>query len=196
MQILAIRHAPTLWNEEKRLQGRTDLSLSEKGRARAENWRLRDDWQGCPLYVSPLKRAKETALLAFPGRVTIVEPRLIEMDFGSWEGQRLDDARRLDPMTAAREADGLDFRAPLGESPREVQTRLLDLLPELRRDAIFVTHKAVIRALYSLATGWNMLGKQPHRFEEDCARLFLWENAKLELLEANFSLIDRDLSTS
>jgi probable phosphoglycerate mutase len=37
---------------------------------------------------------------------------------------------------------------------------------------VVVTHKAVLRALLSLATGWAMLGKPPVKLQPDCAHLF------------------------
>ena len=70
---------------------------------------------------------------------------------------------------------GLDFKAPEGESPREVQARLQPLLArlaELRRPTVLVTHKAVIRALYALASGWAMIGKPPAKLRPNCAQLF------------------------
>jgi probable phosphoglycerate mutase len=101
-----------------------------------------------------------------------VEPRLIEMDFGIWEGRTLEEVRDNVPDAAAREAQGLDFRAPNGESPREVQERLLPWLTALQADTLAITHKGVIRALYALATGWPMLGKMPHRLRMDALHLF------------------------
>jgi broad specificity phosphatase PhoE len=76
---------------------------------------------------------------------------------------------------AAREALGLDFKAPEGESPGEVQARLRPLLArlaELERPTVLVTHKAVIRALYALATGWTMIGKPQHKLRPNCAQVF------------------------
>ena len=46
------------------------------------------------------------------------------------------------------EAAGLDFRPAGGESPRDVQDRLLPWLAGLRGPTVAVTHKGVIRALY------------------------------------------------
>ena len=117
------------------------------------------------------------ALRALPaGDQAAIDRRLIEMDFGAWEGKRLADLRaEPDGDAAAREALGLDFKAPGGESPRAVQARLEPLLArlaELRRPTVLVTHKAVIRALYALATGWTMIGKPPAKLRPNCAQVF------------------------
>ena len=174
--IVALRHAPTAWNRDKRLQGRTDVALDEDGVAVAARWRLDPDWAGYRILSSPLQRARMTAAILFPDAEVGIDQRLIEMDFGTWEGQRLADLR-ADPTggAASREALGLDFKAPEGESPREVQARirpLLARLAELERPTVLVTHKAVIRSLYALASGWTMIGKPPTKLRPNCAHLF------------------------
>lgn len=175
-QLAIIRHAPTAWNREKRLQGHTDIGLGAEGRIVAASWQVPPHWQGWRLLVSPLVRARETAAILFPQTTPEIEPALREMSFGAWEGQRLSDLR-ADPGAEAeqRESLGLDFRAPEGESPREVQMRLLPLLARLARDgrdSVAVSHKAVQRALYALATDWQMLGKSPVKLKDARAHLF------------------------
>lgn len=176
-RLAVIRHAPTAWNRERRLQGLTDIGLGAEGRIVAASWVVPREWQNWRLAVSPLARARETAAILFPECAAVVEPALREMSFGDWEGQRLADLRD-DPgaEAAEREALGLDFRAPNGESPREVQARLLPWLRRLadeRRDTVAVTHKAVSRALYALATGWEMLGKPRTKLKDARAHLYL-----------------------
>jgi len=174
--IVALRHAPTAWNRDKRLQGRTDVALDEEGVAVAARWRIDPDWAGYRVLSSPLQRARMTAAILFPDAEIGIDRRLIEMDFGAWEGKSLAELR-ADPSgdAAAREAMGLDFKAPEGESPREVQARILPLLArlaELERPTVLVTHKAVIRALYALASGWTMIGKPPAKLRPNCAQVF------------------------
>ena len=174
--LVALRHAPTAWNRDKRLQGRTDVALDEEGVAVAARWNVDPEWAGYRILSSPLQRARMTAAILFPDAEIGVDRRLIEMDFGAWEGKRLADLRaEPDGDAAAREALGLDFKAPGGESPRAVQARLEPLLArlaELRRPTVLVTHKAVIRALYALATGWTMIGKPPAKLRPNCAQVF------------------------
>ena len=71
---------------------------------------------------------------------------------------------------------GLDFTPPRGESPRDVQTRLAPWLREVGRaktPTVAVTHKGVIRAVFALALGWDMIGRPPVRLEWVCAHLFV-----------------------
>lgn len=159
-----LRHGPTQWNAEQRLQGHRDVSLSNEGTAEVLRWRLPPLPGACDVRVSPLRRAIETAtLLDLPARI---DERLIEMAWGDWEGQRLEELRAAHPeATAAVEGAGLDLAAPGGgESPRQVQQRLRPLLVELAaagRPALLVAHKGVMRAALALATGWDMTGKPP-----------------------------------
>ena len=175
-RLVVLRHAPTAWNRDKRLQGRTDVALDEEGVAVAARWRIDPAWRDYRILSSPLQRARMTAAVLFPDAEIGVDSRLIEMDFGAWEGRRLADLRG-DPGGDAerREALGLYFKAPDGESPREVQARLRPLLlrlAELGRPTVLVTHKAVGRALYALASGWTMIGKPPVKLRANCAHIY------------------------
>jgi probable phosphoglycerate mutase len=169
--LLVIRHAATDWNERSLIQGRTERPLSAAGRAWAAGARLPAGWIDAPCLASPLGRAMETARLL--GLHPLPEPRLVEMAWGDWEGRRLAALRAaLGDDIAMNEALGLDFRPPGGESPREVQARLHTLLSEICAPTVAVTHKGVLRALYALATGWDMRDKPPRKLAAGCAHLF------------------------
>ncbi len=174
MKLLLLRHATTPWNEGRRLQGRSDIGLSPRGRAEASRWRLPCWAAGWPVLTSPLKRAQQTAQLMGCRAQSVAW--LIEMDWGRWEGRRLADLRaELGPAMAAMEARGLDLRPPGGESPRAVGQRLLPFLQALDAGAegyVLVTHKGVIRALLSLAGGWDMRQDWPERLRPHCGHLF------------------------
>jgi len=170
-KILVIRHGPTDWNEARLIQGRTDRPLSEAGRDQVAAMRLPGDWSHTKCLSSPLRRAIETACLL--GLDPTPEPRLIEMAWGDWEGKRLSDLRaEHGTELTANEAKGLDFRPPGGESPRDVQKRIRPLLSEARGPTVFVTHKGVLRALYALATGWDMTGDPPQKLLNGRAHAF------------------------
>jgi probable phosphoglycerate mutase len=169
-RLLLIRHGPTAWNETGRVQGRSDTALSTDGRAAVAAWGLPPAAAGASWICSPLARARETAEILHGGPVT-VEPRLIETDWGAWEGRTLAALRaELGAAMAANEARGLDFRPPGGESPREVQERLAAWLREraaLGRDTGAVTHRGVLRAALGLATGWNFVAAPPLVLDRD-----------------------------
>ncbi len=190
-RLALLRHGPTAWNGEKRLQGRSDQPLSAEGEARVRAWTLPPEIAGFRWLTSPLIRARRTAELV--GVDAALEPAATELDFGVWEGRRLADIRAEDPDgTAANEARGLDFTPPGGESPRAVQARLLPLLARLAadgRDTGIVSHKGVIRALLSLATGWPMVDKPPVKLFWDRVHLFALDpDGTPHLAQPNLSL--------
>ncbi len=170
-RLALLRHGPTDWTAEGRIQGRADVPLSAAGRATVAGWRLPDGWAGWRWLSSPLARARETA--AILGVDAGIDDRLVEMDWGDWEGRRLADLRAsLGGAMAAMEARGLDLRPPGGESPRDVATRLAPLLAALAaegRDTVAVCHKGVIRAAVALATGWDMTGRAPVKVRDGTA---------------------------
>ena len=172
-----LRHAPTDWNASGRLQGLTDTALSSDGEAAARRWRLprpADSWQRM---ASPLQRARRTAELLQPSAAVTVCSDLREMSFGVWEGRTLSELRAAGGETfAAAENAGLDFQPPGGESPRTTMTRINRWTASLARagePAVAVSHKAAIRALLALATGWNMLGRPPHKLDWRSAHFFV-----------------------
>ena len=170
-----IRHGRTAWNAERRIQGHTDTQLSPEGREELLRFSAPHCLAGRHWHVSPLTRAVETARLLGPGAFR-VEPRLIEMGWGEWEGRTLADlrARHGDEMLA-NEAQGVHFRPPGGESPAEVQARLQSWFAEIAgrgRPVVAVSHKGLIRAVLALAYEWDMLGRAPVRLTWNAAHLF------------------------
>lgn len=189
--VAAIRHGPTDWNEQRRIQGRADRPLSQAGRMTVSKWILPADLAAFDWYVSPLSRARETAALL--GLDPVVEPALIEMDWGEWDGGRSADLRARYGDAFDREiARGLDMRPRGGETPRALRTRVAGWLHRIRlagRPAGAVCHQGVIRALLSLATGWNMVAKPPVDLEWSAVQVFaLADDDKVVLDRANVML--------
>jgi len=170
-----IRHGPTAWNEQGLLQGRRDLPLSEAGRATVSQWRLPPDFKNFAWVSSPLRRCLETAA-ALGAIDPPVEPSLIEIDWGDWEGPDGAILRANTPRRRAAQGGGLDLAPPGGESPRQVQQRLRPWLQSIATPTLALSHKGIIRAIYALATGWTMLGKPDHQLCWDCIQLFSLDN--------------------
>lgn len=179
MTLLALlRHGDTPWSAEGRIQGRTDVPLSDAARAALRGRALPPACRAMRKVTSPLARCAETAaLLGAPDAER--EARLVEMSWGEWEGRRLADLRReLGADMAANEARGLDFRPPGGESPREVLARVQPWLAEQREDVLAVTHRGVIRIILAAAAGWDMTGKPPAKLDWSAIHLFRLEGGR------------------
>lgn len=113
---------------------------------------------GLPVWSSPLRRCSELAELLH--RQPVFDERLVEMDFGAWEGQRWDDIPRAELDAWA--ADVAGYAPPGGESPRDLQRRALDFVASLDvPEAVIVTHAGVIRTLLA---HWQ--GLPPERWTE------------------------------
>lgn len=204
LSIIMVRHGPTDWNGAGRIQGRSDQPLNAESQALYGRYQVPVDLMaqlsGGPHWqTSPLLRARQTAMLL--GGVATEEPLLIEMDWGDWEGQIVADLRQtLGPAMKQNEARGLDFQPPGGESPRDVigrlQQWLMGLLPPTRDvdgPIVAVTHKGVLRAMLSLATGWLFTGKPPIRIDRHACHWFdvgLRTDGSLDvaLIQANIPL--------
>ncbi len=176
MTLLAvIRHGPTEWTENGVVQGHSDIPLSASGRAIVSGWTTPRDLYAFDWVASPLQRAQETAVI-LTGRPPCADDRLIEMNWAAWEGKRLPELRaELGNLMKAWEADGLDFRAPGGESPRDVQNRLKPFLAECagkRQNTVAVCHKGVLRALYALSVSWDMTDRPPEKLHDECVHYF------------------------
>lgn len=153
MKIRLIRHGMTAGNAVRRYVGVTDEPLCPEGREAAE--KKPKDPALRRVYVSPLKRARETAAILFPNAEQIVVNDLHEMDFGVFEG-RSGDEMKNDPAYRAWVENRCTGACPGGESQTEFHARVLKAFAETVRntceDATFVVHGGVIMSvLWQLA---------------------------------------------
>jgi broad specificity phosphatase PhoE len=89
MEILLTRHGQTEWNLLKKVQGKADIELNNKGIQQAEKTRdLLKEERIDLILCSPLMRARQTAEIINQGRNTrmIIDDRISERDFGEFEG--------------------------------------------------------------------------------------------------------------
>ena len=125
MQLHLIRH-PLPAVEPGICYGQTDVGLAESATEVAT--RLRPLLpESFALHASPLARAR---LLAEALGAPTLDDRLKEIHFGEWEGRSFADiGSAIDDWAA----DPLGFRAPGGESPREMAARVLQWLEEVNQ---------------------------------------------------------------
>ncbi len=146
MRIVLLRHGKTEGNEAHRYVGRTDEGLTEASRrrilaGREAFWRDVLPLSSLTLWVSPMRRARETAALLCPGIPQRLVPDFREMDFGRFEYRNYAELM-ADPASAGIYQHFIDSGGscgfPEGESRAAFSERVCRayeaLLPELFMD--------------------------------------------------------------
>jgi broad specificity phosphatase PhoE len=187
-QIWLVRHGETEWARLGRHTGRTDIPLTDVGRAQAiALGRILADRSFPLVLTSPLSRAAETAALAgFPNAVA--EPDLMEWDYGELEGRTSQDIRETfpdwtiwtGPWPGAETPDQVAARAD------RVLARCLD--PDGTGDTLLFAHGHLLRILaarwlgqparggsmFAIGTatigvlGWDRANRVIERWNEAC----------------------------
>jgi probable phosphoglycerate mutase len=87
-RVWLIRHGETEWSPLRRHTGRRDLPLTARGEdeARAVGRHL-GGRRFARVLVSPLERARASCRLAGYADAAVVEPDLVEWDYGAYEGR-------------------------------------------------------------------------------------------------------------
>jgi alpha-ribazole phosphatase len=105
------------------------------------------------VWTSPARRCRDLA-----GRIAdalsiplVADPRLLELNFGAWEGKAWDEVPRAELDRWA--ADPLAFRAPDGEAGVELIARVTDFFASLGKDCVVVSHGGPLRVLSALLRG-------------------------------------------
>lgn len=151
-----LRHAPTGWNNAKRIQGQFDIPLLHESYDVINDWLpVIKQYPWSRIVTSDLSRAYLTAL-ALNQHLDIpieIDSRLREQDWGIWTGDSIQRLREVVPGEVARqEAAGWDFTPPRGESRTEVLTRTLQALHEATQqwageNILVVTHQGNIMTI-------------------------------------------------
>ena len=160
-RIIAIRHGETAWNADTRIQGHTDIPLSDVGRKQAAL--LGQALSGEPvtaIYASDLSRAWETA--QYVGRALDVavtpETALRERCFGEFEGKTFAEIEAQLPEQSQRwRKRDPHFTPAGGESLLTLRERVVAAAARLAADhpgelIAMVGHGGVMDVLYRAAT--------------------------------------------
>ena len=166
--IYLTRHGETVWNTKIMMQGRCNSPLTENGIAGAVRLggELKDiPFTGC--LVSPLPRAMHTAHLITSqnsSRIPIdIDPLLLEMDLGSWEGMCMKDAKEKYPEAFDAFRFHPDQFRPVesGETFFDVRERALRFLDNISKrydggngnPVLVVSHMILVQAMINIAKG-------------------------------------------
>jgi probable phosphoglycerate mutase len=146
VNVFAIRHGETTWSLTGQHTGTTDIPLTDNGRRLARRLRgllARNVFER--VLCSPMQRARETCALAGFGSKAIIDPDLVEWNYGKYEG--------LTPKQIREVAPGwLLFRdgCPGGETPEQVAARVDRVIARSRAvvgDLALFAHGHVLRVL-------------------------------------------------
>lgn len=162
-RLFLVRHGETTGESSIRYHGRTDVALSELGRAQmrlaARAIEARHGVKGfARAFSSPLVRASEGARILNGNSAPLVTiDDFAEVHFGLFEGLTADEIRERYPDEFARwNADRLapTYTYPAGESRADFANRverglerMLALWTPRDNDALLVAHRGVIRAI-------------------------------------------------
>jgi broad specificity phosphatase PhoE len=154
-----VRHGETEWSRDGRHTGRTDLPLLPEGEAQSRALAPSlSAFTFTTVLASPLRRARETAVLAGLGGQMVVEPDLAEWDYGAYEGLTTAQIRQGRPGWELF-ADG----APEGETAHDVAVRADRVITRIRAtpgDVACVAHSHVLRVLVARWIGLDpMVGR-------------------------------------
>lgn len=160
MKIYLTRHSQTVWNEEKRLQGRLDSPLTYQGQENALALKAYiKDMSFDYIYSSPILRAYKTACTLFEENDIIKDKRLVEMNFGIFEGMKISDIQmQSDLYNQLWNHPEMFDRIPQGESYDEVILRIKSFLADLKNldqnsHIFIVTHGMYFTVLLATMLG-------------------------------------------
>lgn len=147
--IYIIRHGKTELNKAKVLQGRSNFPLNEEGiRQAGEAAELLGDVSFSRVFSSPLTRAVQTAEILAPHIKPVIDERLIEMDYGPYEGA---DLTHLPPEILTFFSDFVHNPAPDGmEQLSSVVERAGEFLEDIRQisgDILISTHAIAMKGI-------------------------------------------------
>jgi broad specificity phosphatase PhoE len=171
-RVYIVRHGETEWNAQGRIQGHTDIYLSEKGReqVRAVARRLAE----VPFdaaYSSDLSRTRETAQIVLGERNIPLHstPQLREYNKGVFEGLTVHEySLRYPELYQASLVNDPDFAPDGGETIRQTTARMAQFVAQLRErhldDTILIVgHGGSLRSLivsllaFPLEANWKFV---------------------------------------
>ena len=155
--IYITRHGESQWNVEGKVQGVTDTPLTERGIQQAHELAKKIKESGIKIdeiLHSPLSRAADTArIVAEENDLPLtLEPRLIEQNFGEFEGHEW--KKHPGVFREAKKQFACDYNG--GESMLRLGQRIYNLLDDLKvrseaenKTFLLVTHGGIARMVHS-----------------------------------------------
>ena len=152
MNLYVVRHGETIWNNERKVQGITDIPLTDKGREEAKELQTLINTLNIDVVISsPLARARETAKILIDSRLPInTDDRIKERDWGLNEGANIDDVDKWDCWDVV-----LNTKVQNIEPIQDFMYRVSDFIEDIKirykdKNVLIVTHSAVSRVIHYL----------------------------------------------
>ena len=140
LKLILVRHGETLWNKEKKVQGVSDVELSEEGLKQADKLGLSLRNEGIEvIYTSPLKRAYQTALkiAVFHKAPIAIKAELQELNQGDFEGLTFKDlTEKHGTFLKQWVADPASCIMPNGESLLMLQDRAWPVIEKILNNTL------------------------------------------------------------
>ena len=183
-RIVVVRHGETEWSCEKRHTGRTDLPLTAEGREQASSLVAQLAGRSfAAVFVSPLQRARQTCEIAGFGDRAVVDPDLIEWDYGEFDGLTgVEIQQRIPGWTLF--ADGVIG----GETIDDVAARAKRVLARARAvdgDVLLFGHGHQLRILTALWLDYPAAAAQRLQLATASPSMLGYENTWTALLSWN-----------
>ncbi len=198
LNIYLLRHGQTAWNADgNRYCGRTDLPLTEKGIQQAEAVREQlKQYTFDGVYASPLQRAHVTAQIVSNRKDVVVDDRIIEADFGNWEGKSREQfVAENETLWNSWAADpGATRAGETGETATEIVERTDDFFKSLQSkhkngNLLVVAHNGVNRFYLAYKLGMALKDYRKLVQENSTISMFqLDETGELTLVHLNSKL--------
>jgi probable phosphoglycerate mutase len=194
-----IRHAETVWNREKRIQGQLDSRLTAAGRRQAESWGhllKACHWDRC--ICSDLDRALATATIVnrvFNVPITC-EAGLREQNWGRWSGRSIVQLKQEAPDLLARlTTQGWQFRPPGGEDRDSVWERAQHVLKAAAgkwpgTTILVVTHEGLIKCLVYRLLQRRFLPTEPRILRSAHLHWVVYSRGQIEIEKINAMALD------
>jgi broad specificity phosphatase PhoE len=154
VELILVRHGETIWNREGRVQGFSDIDLSDVGVQQARQLALSlKDAPILSIYSSPLIRAQSTARIIneYHHAPLYSEPGLMEMDQGDFEGLTFQELMACEKGFLQKwMSDPASVQMPNGESFIELQGRAWKVIEGIvakSGSALVVSHNFTIAAI-------------------------------------------------
>jgi broad specificity phosphatase PhoE len=163
MELILIRHGETIWNKEGRVQGLSDIELSDVGLNQAHKLALSiQDINIRAIYSSPMKRAYQTAQIIneIHNAPIYLEPGLMEMDQGDFEGLTFKEIKACEKDFLQQWIqDAAAVTMPNGESLAGLQKRAWSVVANIidkNENALIVSHNFTIAAILCKISGISL----------------------------------------